>query len=219
MKIVETRCKIFFNIFAIFGLLISHWCLNETFVDYSILILRNDVQGSNSYFFNRPWSQYQQEFGSLTSQYWIGLDALHEVSQTNCRIRFDLQLLNGSWYYAEYTSFSVDDASTSYTLTIGGYSGNLWDAMAYHNGMQFSTYDFDNDQDLTVQLCCSSRRRILVQCLRLRLPDVISSKPGLLLAYDSDLLAIFEFRWNAFDVLTGGNTEHDVLNSESLNDI
>ena len=108
-------------------------------------MIRNDVAGSNAYFFNRTWDQYRQEFGSPTSQYWIGLDRLHEISQSNCKIRFDLQLLNGSWYFAQYSTFSVGNISTSYVLEIGEYSGNLYDAMAYHNGQPFSTYDEEND--------------------------------------------------------------------------
>ena len=57
--------------------------------DNSVLIFRNDYAGSSSGFFNRPWTQYQQGFGSPTALYWIGLDRLHEVSQRNCKIRFD----------------------------------------------------------------------------------------------------------------------------------
>ena len=34
-----------------------------------------------------------------------------------------------------------------YRLTIGGGVGQGGDAMAYSNGMQFSTYDSDNDKD------------------------------------------------------------------------
>ena len=112
----------------------------------SILILRNDVNGSNSYFFNRSWAEFKQDFGSPTSRYWIGLDRLHEVSQGNCKIRFNLQLLNGSSGFAQYSNFSVGGPSSNYTLTIGGYSGNLGDAMGYHNGRQFTTYDVTNDE-------------------------------------------------------------------------
>ena len=51
-----------------------------------------------------------------------------------------------TWYFAQYSSFSVGDSSTNYTLTIGGYSGDTgYDAMAYHNGQQFTTYDADHD--------------------------------------------------------------------------
>ena len=111
----------------------------------SMLILRNDYAGSSSGLFNRPWSQYEQGFGNPTSRYWIGLDKLHDLSPGICKIRFDLQDTAGTWYYAQYSNFSVGDSSTNYTLTIGGWSGNVYDAMAYHNGRQFTTYDVDND--------------------------------------------------------------------------
>ena len=60
-------------------------------------------------------------------------------------IRFDLQDTAGNWYYAQYSIFSVGDSSTNYTLAIGGFSGNVFDAMEYHNGRPFTTYDVDND--------------------------------------------------------------------------
>ena len=45
------------------------------------------------------------------------------------------------YLYAQYSSFSVGDCSTNYTLTIGGYSGNAGDAMTNQDGQQFETYD------------------------------------------------------------------------------
>ena len=41
--------------------------------------------------------------------------------------------------------FKVSDATDNYRLTIGGYSGNAGDSLAYQNGSPFSTYDRDND--------------------------------------------------------------------------
>ena len=108
------------------------------------LILWNDVAGSNARFFNRSWVEYRHGFGNPSSHYWIGLDRLHEASQKNCKVRFDLKLINGSSYYAQYSSFSVG-SSTNYTLAVGGYSGNIEDAIEYHNGRQFTTYDVDNN--------------------------------------------------------------------------
>ena len=110
-----------------------------------MLILRNDFAGSNSGLFNRSWAQYEQGFGTPASRYWIGLGKLHDLSPGICKIRFDLQATNGTWYYAQYSNFSVGDSSTNYTLTIGGFSGNVFDAMAYYNGRPFTTYDVDND--------------------------------------------------------------------------
>ena len=54
----------------------------------SILMLRHDYDGSNSYFFYQPWADYKDGFGNITSLYWIGLDSLHDVSKfETCRIR------------------------------------------------------------------------------------------------------------------------------------
>ena len=109
------------------------------------MVLRNDFPGFHSMFFYRNWTEYQQGFGSLTSLYWVGLDRLHNVSQGICKVRIDLQATNGSCYYAQYSNFSVGNSSTKYVLKIGGYSGNLFDSMASHNGMKFTTYDADHD--------------------------------------------------------------------------
>ena len=108
-------------------------------------IMKNDVAGSNAYFFKRSWTNYQQPFGNLTSQYWIGLERMHQLSLGNCSVRFDLQFTSGTWLYAEYSKFIVGNVSDKYRLNITGYSGNAGDAMLTHNGLRFSTYDSDND--------------------------------------------------------------------------
>ena len=62
------------------------------------------------------------------------------------KLRFELQSnASGLWYWAEYDTFTVGDESTSYKLTIGGFSGNSLDALKYSNGAKFSTMDHDND--------------------------------------------------------------------------
>ena len=48
--------------------------------------------------------------------------------------------------YAEYGTFRVAAESHKYRLSIWGYSGTAGDAMNYHDGMEFSTYDEDNDK-------------------------------------------------------------------------
>ena len=107
----------------------------------AILVLRNDWDSSRNPFFSRSWAEYEQAFGSDTTQYWIGLSKLYNMSQNYCNIRFNLQTQNGSWFYAEYSRFSVGGPSTKYKLSIDGHSGNAGDAMVYHNGRPFSTYD------------------------------------------------------------------------------
>ena len=109
-----------------------------------IPILRNDINSGEGSF-DRSWTQYQQGFES-SIEYWIGLDRLHQLTQGNCQVRFDLQATNSTWYYAQYSTFSVGDSSTNYVLTIGGWSGDTgYDAMAGNNGWPFSTSDADHD--------------------------------------------------------------------------
>ena len=50
------------------------------------------------------------------------------------------------WYSAEYWSFSVADEADLYRLDVAGYSGDAGDVLMHHNGMNFTTYDIDNDQ-------------------------------------------------------------------------
>jgi len=52
----------------------------------------------------------------------------------------------GKWYYAEYSTFTVQPESTNYKLQVSGYSGNAADLLRRQNGMMFSTYDRDNDE-------------------------------------------------------------------------
>jgi hypothetical protein len=120
-----------------------------------ILIQRNDIAGADAYAFRRPWAEYKQWFGDPATQYWIGLDRLSQLTQGDCVVRFDLQTTGGTFYYVQYTSFKVGDASTNYTLSIGGYTGNMTDSMAYSNNRMFSTYDVDND-GTTATNCANS---------------------------------------------------------------
>ena len=104
--------------------------------------MRNNKTGSDAYFFNRSWAEFRQGFGNSNSFYWIGLDRLHDLTQSNCSVRFDLQeKWSLNWYFATYTYFRVGALSTNFTLSISGFTGNFQDAMFAHSGIQFSTFD------------------------------------------------------------------------------
>ena len=60
-------------------------------------------------------------------------------------LRVDLGDFDGNTSYAQYTTFSVGNSTTEYTLTVGGYSGTAGDCLSRQNGMKFTTQDRDND--------------------------------------------------------------------------
>src|SRR6218665_734320 len=71
---------------------------------------------------------------------------------------------SGQWYYADYDTFSIDSESNKYTLHLSGYSGNAGDSLTntslrssfFLDGMYFSTFDNDNDRDVSNYNCAMS---------------------------------------------------------------
>ena len=96
--------------------------------------------------FYRNWTDYENGFGDLTGEFWLGLSKIYRLTKEGSNtLRVDLEDFEGNTTYANYSTFNVGNSSTEYILTVGGYSGTAGDSLAYHNGMRFSTYDNDND--------------------------------------------------------------------------
>ena len=99
--------------------------------------------------FYRNWNDYEEGFGDLTGEFWLGLSKIHRLTPigNDHTLRVELQDFLNEKRYAKYSTFNVRDGTTryQYTLNVGGYSGTAGDSLAYHNGMKFSTKDKDND--------------------------------------------------------------------------
>ena len=108
--------------------------------------------------FYRNWTDYENGFGNLTGEFWLGLSKIHRLTQERSNtLRVDLGDFDGNTAYAKYSTFSVGNSITEYTLTVGGYSGTAGDALITdphygsahnHSGMRFSTRDNDNDNEV-----------------------------------------------------------------------
>ncbi|BFZ04534.1 hypothetical protein BsWGS_07573 [Bradybaena similaris] len=95
--------------------------------------------------FYRGWADYKKGFGTLDSDYWIGLDVIHNLTtQGYTELRFDMQY-NGYNYFAHYSQFAVDDELSKYQLSMMEYTGTAGDSFTYHRWRLFTTYDSDND--------------------------------------------------------------------------
>ena len=112
-----------------------------------IVIQRNKKDSSVS--FNKNWTDYEEGFGDLKTEFWYGLEAIHCLTDSSqWEMRIDFQKTDKAWGYLHYTQFSVGSASDEYPLTVGGYTGTISSSRAlYYNGMKFSTPDNDNDEN------------------------------------------------------------------------
>ena len=94
------------------------------------------------------WEEYQEGFGEMSGELWIGLRHIHQLtSRREYRLRVELEDWDGRWFHAEYDTFSIADETDNYRLRVDGYHGNAGDSLAYHDSMPFSTLDRNNDNN------------------------------------------------------------------------
>ncbi|GFR78716.1 ficolin-1-like [Elysia marginata] len=101
--------------------------------------------------FLRSWSEYKTGFGVPPGDFWLGNDAIYNLtSKHTYELRIDLTV-NDQDLYANYSSFGIEAESDNYRLRLGSHSGTLGETsvaygLSYHDGQAFSTHDRDNDQ-------------------------------------------------------------------------
>jgi len=114
---------------------------------WTVIQRRND--GSVE-FEQRDWVEYEDGFGSLNEEFWIGLRSMHCLtSKENWELRIDYQLANGTKSYLHYNKFAVGSAEDQYQLNISGFDSiGLTDPFSFRgqlNGTKFTSRDRDND--------------------------------------------------------------------------
>ena len=86
------------------------------------LVFQKRLDGSVDFY--RGWAEYKRGFGSLTGEFWLGLDKIHRLTSSgNYKLRVDLEDFSGNTYYAEYDFFKVASEREKYELSVGSYSG------------------------------------------------------------------------------------------------
>ncbi|XP_063443138.1 fibrinogen-like protein 1 isoform X1 [Mytilus trossulus] len=116
-------------------------------------VIQKRLDGTTDFY--RNWQEYKQGFGNVNCEYGLGNDNLHNILSTkDYTLRIDLQDWNNETRYAEYDTFFIGNETTYYKLTIGDYNGTVGDSILSPsrerrtiNGMAFSTFDSDNDND------------------------------------------------------------------------
>ncbi|KAM9295392.1 fibrinogen gamma chain [Morus bassanus] len=129
-------------------------------------VLQRRLDGSED--FKKNWVQYKEGFGHLspddTTEFWLGNEKIHLITTQSTlpyTLRIELEDWSGKKGTADYAVFKVGSEEDKYRLTyayfLGGEAGDAFDgfnfgddpsdkSFTFHNGMQFSTYDNDNDK-------------------------------------------------------------------------
>ena len=85
-------------------------------------MLQKRFDGSER-FSNRTWVEYQNGFGNLTGEFWLGLDKIHLLTRNPMKLRIGLGAPNGSNIFAVYQGFTISGADQKYKLISGRFTG------------------------------------------------------------------------------------------------
>uniref|UniRef100_H2YQA6 Fibrinogen C-terminal domain-containing protein n=1 Tax=Ciona savignyi TaxID=51511 RepID=H2YQA6_CIOSA len=108
------------------------------------MVIQRRTDGSENFY--RTWAEYQEKFGNIYNEFWLGLENLHALTKTGSyELRIELEDCANIRKFAKFSSFSIGSVEEQYSLTVSGYSGNAGDSLDYHNGRAFTTKDMDND--------------------------------------------------------------------------
>uniref|UniRef100_H2Z0Z4 Fibrinogen C-terminal domain-containing protein n=1 Tax=Ciona savignyi TaxID=51511 RepID=H2Z0Z4_CIOSA len=110
------------------------------------MVIQRRTDGSENFY--RTWAEYQEKFGNIYNEFWLGLENLHALTRTGSyELRIELEDCANIRKFAKFSSFSIGSVEEQYSLTVSGYSGNAGDSLTYHNGRPFTTKDVDNDSN------------------------------------------------------------------------
>ena len=96
--------------------------------------------------FFRGWDEYKNGFGDVRGEFWLGNEKIHQLTEISSQLLVEIKTKSDGDKYAKYSTFTVTNEVSKYTMFVGSYSGSAKDNLAYHNGMAFSTKDRDNDE-------------------------------------------------------------------------
>ena len=98
------------------------FCDQNTTQGGGYVVIQRRKDGSVDFF--RNWITYQNRFGYLKGEFWLGLDNIHRLtSQTKNQLRVDLTDWEEHTAYAEYSGFTVDGESTNYIMDFDSFVG------------------------------------------------------------------------------------------------
>ena len=98
---------------------------DETTVGGGWLVFQKRLDGSVDFY--RGLIEYKHGFGSLTGEFWLGLDKIHRLNRSG---NYKLEDFAGNTSHAEFDLFEVASEREKYKLSVGTYTGlNFYDPL------------------------------------------------------------------------------------------
>ncbi|XP_010870660.2 angiopoietin-related protein 3 [Esox lucius] len=95
--------------------------------------------------FDQSWEKYENGFGDLDKEFWLGLRKIHSLaSHGESIMRIELEDWKQERRSMDY-QFTLGGPQVFYTLHVSHLSGDRPDALCNHTGMRFTTKDRDDD--------------------------------------------------------------------------
>ena len=107
------------------------------------IVIQRRVSGYTD--FNRNWNDYKEGFGSFETDFWLGNEKIHSLTESGTyELRVEVTYGNET-KIAHYSEFHVASEHSKYQLKVGSYRGTAGDSLRNNCGMKFTTADSDND--------------------------------------------------------------------------
>ena len=83
-------------------------------------LIQKRFNGSVS--FTRNWNDYKNGFGKFDSEFWLGLEKIHRLTESST-LKIILKSFDGDYRHASYTPFKVGAEVNGFNLTAKNYAG------------------------------------------------------------------------------------------------
>lgn len=118
------------------------------------IVIQQRFKGNENFY--RDWATYREGFGTFDGDFFLGLEKIHRITREKpyeLYVHMDKINIDGTMeqiQFARYDEFAISGEEDNYRLIkLGKYSGNASDHFGYHRNATFSTYDRDNDEDIS----------------------------------------------------------------------
>ncbi|KFB38439.1 AGAP011223-PA-like protein [Anopheles sinensis] len=120
-------------------------CEQNTHFGGGWIVIQQRLTGSVDFY--RNWTEYRNGFGDLESDFWLGLEHMHQITNNRPHeLLVELKDFKGKYIYARYNEFEIGSETDQFKLTkLGNYSGTAGNSMANNKGFKFSTFDRSHD--------------------------------------------------------------------------